>query len=197
MNQLLKNQKGLLAIAAAILIVGAFMVFGKTDRASESVVVATDTNETTESTETEENTESTATPPAKPKPAAPQPTTTVAPAPSTSGLNGSTFRLTSYNGVIIPGGDIYTVTFKAGNATFEDGIVTAKFCNTLTAPYRIKNGVISGDIAGTKMYCAEPKDAMDLEGAFDTLIDSGSKLTLQGNSLTLTDNIKTMVFVRQ
>ncbi len=196
MNNVLKNQKGLLAIAAAILIVGAFMVFGKTDRTGESVVVATDTNETTESTETAENTESTATPPVKPKPAAPQPTT-VAPAPSTPGLNGSTFRLTSYNGVIIPGGDIYTVTFKAGNATFEDGIVTAKFCNTLTAPYRIKNGVISGDIAGTKMYCAEPKDAMDLEGAFDTLIDSGSKLTLQGNSLTLTDNIKTMVFVRQ
>lgn len=193
MSYLFNNQKGLLAIAVAILIVGAFMVFDDSDRADDVGVVATDTEERSESTE------STASAPAKPTPPAPKPTTTTAPVPtpSTTGLNGSTFRLTSYNGAVIPGGEIYTVSFRAGNAAFEDGFITAKFCNTKTAPYRITKGVISGDITGLNAYCPEPKGVMDLEGAFGVLIDGGAKLTLQGNSLTLTDNIKTMVFVRQ
>jgi hypothetical protein len=191
MNKLLKNQKGLIAIAAAILIVGAFMVFGKTDRANESGTALTDTEEKQESTE------GSASQQVQPKSSDPKPMTSTTPVPSTPGLNGYTFRLTAYNGIVIPNGDIYTVTFKAGNPTFEDGFITAKFCNTLTGSYRIKNGVINGGISGTRMTCTEPKDVMNLEGAFGVLIDGGSKLTLEGNALTLSDNVKTMVFVRQ
>ncbi len=193
----LQNQFGLIALAIVVLI-AAFMYFGS-DSANDGIVVELE-EETAAATQNEGAQAPAATTPkpktTAPKPAASAPTPTPAPTPSTSGLNGSTFRLSSYNGTIITGSQSYTVSFKAGSAAFEDGFVTAKFCNTLTAPYDITNGVISANLSGNRGYCGEPKDIMDLEGAVSRLLGS-SRMTLSGNSLTLTDNVTTMVFIRQ
>lgn len=189
----LQNQFGLVALAIVVLI-AAFMFFGS-DIRDEGIVV--ELEEETAVVENAGKQAPAATTQAKPKPTAAKPAATApASVPSVTGLNGSTFRLTSYNGAVIPSGQSYSVTFKAGSGTFEDGFVTAKFCNTLTAPYEITNGVISANLSGNRAYCGEPKDIMDLEGAVSRLLGS-SRMTLQGNSLTLTDNVTTLVFIRQ
>jgi|GEM_PF-3292838 len=106
----LKNQFGLFALAAVILLVAAFAFFGS-ENTSESVVMEADAeSETTTSEGTNAPAATTPTKASAPKPATP----TTAPAAKPSGLNGSTFRLSSYNGVAIPSGEVYLVTFSAG-----------------------------------------------------------------------------------
>lgn len=192
---MLKNQFGPVAIAVAILLIAAYVFFGSGP--------ASDTAVTEESAETamEEETETPAAPAqtapkaTAPKATAPTPKPAPTPAPAQGGLNGSTFRLTSFNGAVIPSGEYYTVTFSAGNPTFEDGHITAKICNTLKAPYRLKSGVISANLAGNRAFCGEPKNIMELEAALTVLFGS-SRMTTQANGFTLSDNVKTMVFTR-
>ncbi len=50
-------------------------------------------------------------------------------------LNGSTFRLTSYNGIATAADSRYTLAFKDGN-------LSAKFCNGLGGAYTLNNGII-------------------------------------------------------
>lgn len=193
---MLKNQFGLVALAAVILIVAGLAFFGSDSQPDDIVL---ELGEEGAAATENEDTQAPAAAAPKPKTTAPKPATSApapTPAPSTSGLNGSTFRLTSYNGIVIPGGDIYTVSFKAGSGTFEDGFVSAKFCNSMSGPYNITNGMMSANMSSNRAYCGEPTNLMDLEGAFSVLMGS-SRITLSGNTLTLTDNVKTMVFVRQ
>lgn len=141
-----------------------------------------------------ESTEKTDTPKAAAKPATKKPAPVVT--PSAPRLNGSSFRLASHNGYVIPESADYELSFEAGSA-FEDGIIRAKFCNNVNGPYEIENNVINATLAGTKMLCNEPAGIMEAEGQFGALLEGGAKATLQGNALTLTDGVTTMVFIKQ
>ncbi|HEY0907812.1 MAG TPA: META domain-containing protein [Candidatus Paceibacterota bacterium] len=102
-------------------------------------------------------------------------------------LNGSTFRLASYNGTAIPTSEKYTVTFESGK-------VSAKFCNGMGGEYTLKNGNIKANLIGTLMYCAEPANVMAYESAFGSIMANGT-LAQSGSTLTLTGaDGKQMVF---
>lgn len=177
-----RNQQGLLVLGAVVIIIAVFAFANKKDDMHVTDVGVSSTDRQAESA------------------AKPSPTQQKAPAiitPSVTGLNGSTFRLSAYNGHILPDATNYLVSFEIGSPPFNDGVIRAKFCNTLTAQYRLKGRVLQGGVTGTKMYCAEPKDVMDLEGAFGVLVGSSAQVTLQGDALTLSDGVKTMVFIRQ
>src|SRR5262249_44790403 len=90
--------------------------------------------------------------PGKPAPARP-----AAPvvALSVATLSGSSFRLSSQNGYIVPDSANYTLSFEKGNPPFEDGLMHAKFCNVMNGPYTLKAGVLDADLTGTKMFCAD------------------------------------------
>lgn len=138
--------------------------------------------------------EKTETPITAQKPAAQKPAPVVT--PSAPRLNGSSFRLASHNGYVIPEGTDYVLSFEAGSA-FEDGIIRAKFCNNMNGPYEVEGAVINATLAGTKMLCNEPAGIMEAEGKFGALLEGGAKTTLQGNALTLSNGVTTMVFIKQ
>ncbi len=102
-------------------------------------------------------------------------------------LNGSTFRLVSYNGKTIPSTEKYLITF-------EDSRINAKFCNSMGGEYTLKDGAIKSVMIGTQMYCGSPADVMVYESAFGSIMADG-KLVQSGSDLTLTGaDGKEMVF---
>jgi heat shock protein HslJ len=109
--------------------------------------------------------------------------------PSNISLSGSIFRLTSYNGVSIPLEAKYTVYF-------ENGSLSAKFCNSLSGEYVLDGTSIKvANLISTKMYCSTPSNLMEIESAFGSMLNFGAKLVQNGNTLTLSDpKGVTMVF---
>jgi heat shock protein HslJ len=104
------------------------------------------------------------------------------PAPVTGNvnLNGSTFRLTSFNGVATPADSKYTLSFTGTN-------LSAKFCNGLGGTYTLANGTIKSDsLVGTLMYCDSPAGLMTTEQTFSSILGSGATLAQSGSNLTLT-----------
>ena len=106
-------------------------------------------------------------------------------------LEGSTFRLVSASGITVPSAGPYLLTF-------ENGRVGVKFCNSMGGTYTLENGVLSGQMVSTLMYCGEPAGLMDLESRFGSLMHEGAAVTLTGNTLTLSgkDGVN-MVFTAQ
>lgn len=98
-------------------------------------------------------------------------------------LEDTTFRLVSFGGNAIEGvyGGTYTLTFN-------DDLLSAKFCNTLGGSYTLAAGRITSNMTGTKMYCATPSRLMEMENAFVTALQGGMQVSIQGNTLTLTGN---------
>ncbi len=99
------------------------------------------------------------------------------------GLEGTTFRLVSFNGNAIEGvyGGTYTIALK-------DDVLSAKFCNTFGGGYTLAAGRLTANMAGTKMNCASPSKLMEMEYAFTSAMQSGVQLSLKGSTLTLTGN---------
>ncbi len=102
-------------------------------------------------------------------------------------LEGTTFRLASFNGKEIPQGENYTLSFEGGS-------VSAKFCNNMGGDYALENGIFSGLIISTLMYCATPEGLMDMESAFSKIVMDGANLSLSGSTLTLAGGDTEMVF---
>jgi len=101
--------------------------------------------------------------------------------PKTTGLSGSTFRLTSYNGAVLPASQKYFLTFK-------DGKITTGFCNAVSGSYTIKNNVIKADLISTDMACSQPANVMAIENTFGSILQSGARFSLKDSTLTLTGN---------
>lgn len=94
-------------------------------------------------------------------------------------LLGTTFRLASHNDKEIPRGTNYTLTF-------DEGRLSAKFCNTMTGAYTIEHEVIRApQMIATLMACTGPSNPMGLENAFGKLMTDGAAFMLVGSTLTL------------
>jgi heat shock protein HslJ len=100
-------------------------------------------------------------------------------APGSVNLNGSTFRLFSFDGARIPQGTNYTLTFT-------DKTLGAKFCNGMGGDYTLKDGIIKAQLVGTLMFCSEPADLMNFETTFGRILNEGAGFILQGSTLTIT-----------
>jgi len=184
-------------VAVAVIILG-FVLFSnreKTDEANdETALVATSTPTDTQSTNNTKNTSPARTP-------APSSNTTnvskpvetpaqepVPSIPSLSDLNGSIFRLTSYNGNVIPSESRYILSF-------EEGSLSAKFCNNLSGNFVLDGSLIkASNLNSTKMYCASPANLMEIETEFASILNSGSTLQQSGNTIILS-HLKGVVMV--
>ncbi|MEK7176844.1 MAG: META domain-containing protein [Patescibacteria group bacterium] len=110
--------------------------------------------------------------------------------PSLSSLNGSTFRLVSYNGVPVSSYSKYTISF-------EETSLSAKFCNSLSGSFVLDRSLIrAGNLVGTKISCALPPNIMEIETAFVSMLNFGATIYQSGNKIILSysPNNTVMVF---
>ncbi|OHA88899.1 MAG: hypothetical protein A3C70_02030 [Candidatus Zambryskibacteria bacterium RIFCSPHIGHO2_02_FULL_43_14] len=114
----------------------------------------------------------------------PTPTPTPAPEPvpsipSASNLNGSIFRMTSYNGNAIPLDSRYILSF-------EEGALSAKFCNSMSGNFVLDGNLLKvSNLASTMMYCATPSNLMEIESAFVSMLNFGAIIYQSGNQIIL------------
>lgn len=96
---------------------------------------------------------------------------------SGTGLDGTTFHLTSYNGTVLP--QKYILSFK-------DSALKTRFCNAMDGIYvfdRI-NSLIQADLISTDMACSEPANIMEMEAMFGSILSSGALLSFGSNTIT-------------
>lgn len=99
--------------------------------------------------------------------------------PSISNLNGSIFRMTSYNGTAIPADSKYTLSF-------ENGSLSAKFCNSISGNFVLDGSLIkASNLMGTQMYCAIPSNLMEIESDFASMLNFGGTIYQSGNKIIL------------
>jgi len=95
-------------------------------------------------------------------------------------LDGKKFVLSAFNGIEIPSQQKYSLSF-------ENGSLSARFCNGLGGAYTVIDGIIeSKQMVGTLMYCEQPSNIMELEQTFGTVMSGGAQVQLVGNTLTIT-----------
>lgn len=109
--------------------------------------------------------------------------------PSASSLNGSVFRMTSYNGSATPADSKYTLSF-------EEGSLSARFCNSISGNFVLDGNLIkASNLISTKMYCASPANLMEIENAFASMLNFGAMIYQSGNTIILSSSKGTvMVF---
>ena len=109
--------------------------------------------------------------------------------PSVSSLNGSTFKMISYNGVALPTDSKYTLSFV-------EGILSARFCNNMSGNFVLDGSLIKvANFASTMMYCATPSNLMEIESAFVSMLNFGATIYQSGNTIILSSSKGTvMVF---
>ena len=153
-----------------------------------------------EGTQTDTNKEETATvspvapkPASKPNTSASKPASSVNPTvvsekptpvvPTAQSLNGSTFKLASYNGAAVPADSKYTLTFT--NTDFS-----LKLCNIMSSSYYITNNVIkANNVVSTQMYCGSPANLMKMETDAALMLNSGvATIYKSGSTLILSHN---------
>ena len=173
----MKNKLYVGVAVVAIIILG-FVFLGKGNKSLENngEVVKNPSNSTGANSN---GTGNTATKPNNNKPGIPTPIIV---------LDGSIFRLVSYNGVATPSGSQYTLSF-------ENGSLQAKFCNGLGGNYVLDgNNIKATNLVGTKMYCSTPSNLMEIESTFSTMMNFGSTIVKVGNTVTIVNAKNTMVF---
>lgn len=107
-----------------------------------------------------------------------------------SNLNNHTYRLTSYNGATIASDQNYTLVFN-------DGKISAKFCNTMNGSYSLKSGVVSASLMSTLMACSDA-NLMTMESSFGAALQEGVTITGDKDTLTLKSKTgTTFVFAKQ
>lgn len=117
-----------------------------------------------------------------------QPSSPSAPTTPTASLNGTTFRLVSFNGTTVPQGTDYILNF-------ENGRVGAKFCNSMGGEYTLSNGFIKvPQMVSTLMFCSAPRDLMDIENLFSHLMSKGAAFSFVGSTLVIADAQNNMTF---
>ncbi len=109
--------------------------------------------------------------------------------PIPSAFDNTQYRLSLYNGMQIPEGTDYLVTFV-------DGRVSSTFCNGVGGMFTATDTTItSSQMISTMMYCSEPEYLMNLENSFSTLFgEEGANYLLEGELLTLSKGDTIMLF---
>lgn len=110
-------------------------------------------------------------------------TGSVRPEPVVDVVDGKSFRLASVDGEVVEGE--YPLSF-------DDGHVSAKFCNSMAGGYTLLNTRVQGTLASTLMFCTGP--SMEYEQLFGSLMNDGAQVAYVGNTLTLTGVEGTMTF---
>jgi heat shock protein HslJ len=111
-------------------------------------------------------------------------------APEAADLDGSTFTVTDVEGQEVVEGSTITIDFAEGL------VVAAGGCNTLRGGYTVEDGVLVVDVlASTQMACDEPLMAQD--DWIGALLESGPRVTLDGDTLTLSGGDVTLTAERE
>jgi heat shock protein HslJ/preprotein translocase subunit YajC len=111
---------------------------------------------------------------------------------TTMNLNNTSYRLSYYNGTVIASDQNYTLTFN-------DGKLSAKFCNSMSGGYSLKDKVITASLASTMMACSDA-NLMTMESSFGAALQEGATLTADKDAHTLTLKSKAgiiFVFAKQ
>ena len=124
----------------------------------------------------------------------PSPAPTPSPTPNTPSLftlDGSTFRLVSYNGSALPSDSKYTISFDSKSL-----VMSAKFCNSMSGSFLLdRNFIKVNNLASTLMYCATPTNLMEIESSFASMLGTGATIYRNGNQLIISHATKgVMVF---
>lgn len=102
--------------------------------------------------------------------------------PTLASLNGSIFKLTSYNGTPVVAGSKYTLSFEGGS-------LNAKFCNSMGGTFVLDGSLIKAtNLSSTMMYCSTPSNLMEIESAFGTMLNFGAMIYQSGNTLILSSS---------
>lgn len=103
-------------------------------------------------------------------------------------LDGTQYRLMSFNEYTFADETAYTVSFKNND-------ISAKFCNGLGGNYSTKGNFIqSSTLVSTMMYCETPEKLMDAEQAFTKMMKAGAEYTMGDGTLTIQKPGTTFVF---
>ncbi len=107
-------------------------------------------------------------------------------APTVEELAGTTFTSTSVEGWTLVDGTEVALTFDA------DGLAANAGCNTLRGSVAITDGQLQvGTMASTTMAC-DP-DLMDQDAWLTSFLEAESAITLEGTTLTITNEDATLV----
>jgi heat shock protein HslJ len=111
---------------------------------------------------------------------------------STSGpvgtFDGTTFRYTSFDAMVIPSTENYLLTFSAGK-------LSTVICNSISGSYSAKNGIITSNLISTLRACVSPHDVMPAEQIFSKVLsDKTPMYVFDGQKLSITGSGHTIVF---
>ncbi len=177
------KSKEIYVLVGVVVLIVIFALWGSTGVKMEDTQ-ATDTNtQTPANTQTVPKSTKPSTSSTKPASSVNPVATSPAPTPvvpTPESLNGSTFRLASYNGAAVPADSKYTLSFTAT----EFGL---KLCNSMGSSYYITNNVImANNIVSTQMYCSSPANLMRMESDATFMLNSGmTTIYKSGSTLIL------------
>jgi len=105
-------------------------------------------------------------------------------------LSGKVFRAAYFNGAEVPSDANYTLSFNSGT-------IVAQICNMISGNFTINGGFISGSLITTEKLCTSPSGIMQVEDAFNSMMESGANLDFSNDTLTLSGNGQSIVFIQQ
>lgn len=104
------------------------------------------------------------------------------------GLNGSSFRLATYNGKPVPSDSKFTLTFTNTDFAF-------KLCNTLSSSYYIdRTNFKANNVISTQMYCSSPENLMKMEADASLLLNANGTTIYKSGSTLILSNPQGIVF---
>ncbi|HQK63596.1 MAG TPA: YbaY family lipoprotein [Candidatus Staskawiczbacteria bacterium] len=109
---------------------------------------------------------------------------------SASDLSGKVFRAAYFNGSEVPSDANYTISF-------DSGTMVAQICNMLSGNFNVTGNVIAGTLITTEKFCTSPAGIMQVEDAFKTMMSAGASLDFSSDTLTLSGNGQSIVFIQQ
>lgn len=113
---------------------------------------------------------------------------TPTPAAPSVRLDGKSFRLTYYNGMAISKNEDYTLSF-------QNGRISAKFCNDLSGAYSVTGSTIKGvNVMSTLKICTLPKYLQEMETLFSNILMTGGNVSLVGDILVVGNGQSTLTF---
>ena len=95
-------------------------------------------------------------------------------------LDGTNYQMSQFNGTRYENSPI--------TLGFQNGRLSAKFCNTIGGSYAISEDVISAELVSTLMYCEQPEGLMVMESRFSTMLSEGAIITENQGIVTITGN---------
>jgi putative lipoprotein len=105
-------------------------------------------------------------------------------------LAGKVFRAAYFNGAEVLSDADYTLSFNSG-------AMVAQICNTMSGNFTINSGVISSSLITTEKFCTNPSGIMQVEDAFKSMMGSGANLDFSNDTLTLSGQGSSIVFIQQ